>query len=152
MKLLVLAALLTVANTAEEASLRAFWQFSNMISCLIPDNLPYFSPYFTFNNYGCYCGRGGEGTPVDELDRCCQAHDRCWGQAVELGHCRSLLGLMTLLKPYSYSCTDSDITCSSENNPCEDFLCKCDRTAAMCFANAPYNKEYKNLDKKFCKE
>lgn len=29
--------------------------------------------------YGKYCGKGvtGSGAPVDGLDRCCQAHDKC---------------------------------------------------------------------------
>ncbi|XP_055003521.1 phospholipase A2-like [Sorex araneus] len=150
MKLLVLAAWLSVADTAGGARTRAFWQFGNMISCLIPN----ISPYHTFNKYGCFCGRGGKGAPVDALDRCCQTHDRCWGQAVELGHCSSLLGFMTLLRIYSYSCTDKDITCSSENGPCTDFLCKCDRAAAICFAKAPRpREEYYNLDReKFCRE
>lgn len=42
-----------------------------MIKCTIPDS----SPLLEFNGYGCYCGLGGSGTPVDELDRflqlCC---------------------------------------------------------------------------------
>ncbi|XP_074607359.1 phospholipase A2 AP-PLA2-II-like [Acropora palmata] len=33
-----------------------------------------------FIGYGCFCGPGGEGKPVDGLDRCCQVHDSCYGE------------------------------------------------------------------------
>lgn len=37
------------------------------------------------------------------------------------------------------------------NNECELFVCNCDRTAAMCFAKAPYNSANLHLDKtKYC--
>ena len=44
---------------------RALWQFNGMIKCKIPSS----EPLLDFNNYGCYCGLGGSGTPVDDLDR-----------------------------------------------------------------------------------
>nr|P84736.1 RecName: Full=Phospholipase A2 trimorphin; Short=svPLA2; AltName: Full=Phosphatidylcholine 2-acylhydrolase [Trimorphodon lambda] len=47
------------------------YQFSNMIQCTIPGS----DPLSDYGNYGCYCGYGGSGTPVDELLRCCQVHD-----------------------------------------------------------------------------
>ena len=34
------------------------------------------------------------------------------------------------------------------NNECEMFVCNCDRTAAMCFAKAPYDPAHHYLDKK----
>ena len=44
---------------------RALWQFNGVIKCKIPSS----EPLLDFNNYGCYCGLGGSGTPVDDLDR-----------------------------------------------------------------------------------
>ncbi|XP_049624149.1 phospholipase A2-like [Suncus etruscus] len=144
MKLLVLAALLTVAAGHRGASTRNLVQFGNMISCLIPNIIP----VLRFNGYGCYCRRGGSGTPVDELDTCCQIHDECYDRAKQLGLCSYFLNVFEpYYTAYSYSCVGSNITCFKKNKPCADFICECDRAAAMCFAKAPYNKENMNLDK-----
>lgn len=44
---------------------RAVWQFRDMIICTNPNSWP----ILDYVDYGCYCGIGGSGTPVDELDR-----------------------------------------------------------------------------------
>lgn len=43
---------------------RALWQFGNMISCLQPHLNP-----LVYNNYGCYCGFSGSGSPKDQIDQ-----------------------------------------------------------------------------------
>uniref|UniRef100_A0A8C5MFA1 Phospholipase A2 n=1 Tax=Leptobrachium leishanense TaxID=445787 RepID=A0A8C5MFA1_9ANUR len=39
-------------------------QFRQIIKCTNPHS----KPLEQYNQYGCYCGFGGTGTPVDELD------------------------------------------------------------------------------------
>ncbi|XP_063207186.1 phospholipase A2 [Chroicocephalus ridibundus] len=146
MKSLALLFLLSVGAACAAVSPRAVWEFRSMLKCTIPGS----HPLLDFGDYGCYCGLGGQGTPVDELDRCCQVHDNCYSQAKKLDSCRFLID-NPYTKTYSFSCSPGQIKCQSTNNECEMFICNCDRTAAMCFAKAPYNPEYVKLDtKKYC--
>ncbi|KAF4801406.1 hypothetical protein TURU_035075 [Turdus rufiventris] len=63
------------------------------------------SALLSYSWYGCFCGIGGSGTPVDATDRCCQAHDCCYRRLRE-GRCSPLI------TPYSFTSSDGDITCS----------------------------------------
>ncbi|XP_037367427.1 phospholipase A2 [Talpa occidentalis] len=149
MKVLVLAALLSVAAAESSEDSRSVLQLRQMIKCTIPDS----NPALDFADYGCYCGLGGYGTPVDALDRCCQVHDECYSKSRKLESCRYILD-NPYTRRYSFSCSGTEVTCnSSKNNECQEFLCNCDRTAAICFSQSPYNKEYHNLDlDKFCQK
>ncbi|XP_048467512.1 phospholipase A2, minor isoenzyme [Rhincodon typus] len=140
MRSLILVVLLAVVASAN-ISPRAIWQFRKMIKCVIPDS----SPILDFNHYGCYCGFGGSGKYVDELDKCCLNHDNCYHKANE--QCRDYVD-SPYIEHYSYSCSGTEITCSSDNNSCESDICDCDRTAAICFSQSDYNPDHKNLDKK----
>ncbi|KAM9371567.1 phospholipase A2 [Phaethornis superciliosus] len=141
MKSLALLFLLLGAAACADVSPRAVWEFRSMIKCTIPDS----HPLWRFGDYGCYCGLGGSGTPVDELDRCCQVHDACYSKAIKLDSCKFLLD-NPYTEMYKFSCSKGEITCHSKNKECEMFICNCDRAAAMCFAKAPYNPEHRNLD------
>lgn len=42
---------------------KALWQFGIMIECTQTD-----VSALKYNDYGCWCGFGGQGTPRDEVD------------------------------------------------------------------------------------
>ncbi|XP_075390686.1 phospholipase A2, minor isoenzyme-like [Tenrec ecaudatus] len=141
MKLLVLAALLSVTASMElDLRPRALWDFFFMLHCPKP-----YRNVWDYSDYGCYCGLGGSGTPVDELDRCCQAHDSCYQRADDLLSCKFTPG-NAYTTSYKYKCSNNEIICSSSNNKCQAFICECDRNAAICFSKAPYNPANKNLN------
>ncbi|XP_010143823.1 PREDICTED: phospholipase A2, partial [Buceros rhinoceros silvestris] len=123
MKSLALLLLLSVGAASAAVSPRAMWQLRSLIKCTIPSS----RPLKDYGDYGCYCGLGGSGTPVDELDRCCQAHDNCYSEAKKLKSC-TFIWDSPYTEIYHYSCSDGEITCSSKNNECEAFVCNCDRT------------------------
>lgn len=137
------------APSQSELDKRSVIQLGEMIQCVIPGS----QPLLQYSNYGCYCGPGGSGTPVDELDRCCQVHDQCYGDAKKHPKCRKVIDSpYTMI--YKYNCDKSSkkITCGNNNSECGMFICECDRVAAECFSTAPYNPQYKNMNQKRCRE
>lgn len=121
---------------------KAVWQFGNMIQCVQPGANP-----LNYNNYGCWCGFGGRGTPVDELDMCCKVHDKCYESSRKAPGCSGIADLPHVLV-YDYTCSNQKVTCSATNEKCQAAVCECDRVAAHCFAEVTYNPENKNLDPK----
>nr|XP_054764703.1 basic phospholipase A2 1-like [Lytechinus pictus] len=127
---------------------RAVWQFSLMIECATG------RPAWHYNNYGCWCGLGGKGIPVDDVDRCCRLHDECYDALVEDNVC-SKVGLY--LSPYLYQrrhcewerVEDREISCG-EGSACRTGLCECDREAALCLANARFNDQFRHFQKDTC--
>ncbi|KAK2520291.1 Oc90 [Columba guinea] len=97
-----------------------------------------------FEDYGCSCRFEMEGLPVDEADDCCFQHRKCYEEAIEM-ECA-----------WDPSKISTDISCSTENlscesgDPCEQFLCNCDKDAIECFVNAHINSSLNGLDVSFC--
>ena len=54
--------------------------FSDMIKCYQPSESET-SILRSYADYGCYCGKGGNGVTLDETDRCCFVHDNCYGDS-----------------------------------------------------------------------
>lgn len=53
-----------VCAACAESPPRAVWQFGKMITCVQPNVNP-----LVYNNYGCYCGFSGSGSPIDQIDQ-----------------------------------------------------------------------------------
>ncbi|XP_072244521.1 phospholipase A2 [Leuresthes tenuis] len=117
---------------------KALWQFGKMIICVQPGVNP-----LAYNEYGCWCGFGGRGTPVDDVDNCCKAHDKCYEQSRNIPECTGIADLPYIID-YNYTCSNQRVTCSAANDSCQAAVCECDRVAAHCFARYEYNPENKN--------
>ncbi|XP_026549741.1 basic phospholipase A2 S2-22-like isoform X2 [Notechis scutatus] len=86
-------------------------QFGNMIQCANHGS----RPSLDYMNYGCYCGPGGSGTPVDDLDMCCKIHDDCYARATKSYSCAPYWTL------YSWKCYGSGPYCSKFKNAVSTF-------------------------------
>ncbi|XP_021397992.2 otoconin-90 [Lonchura striata] len=97
-----------------------------------------------FEDYGCSCRFEMEGLPVDEVDECCFQHRKCYEEALEM-ECT-----------WDPSKISADVSCSTKNltcefvDPCDQFLCTCDKDAIECFVNAQINSSLSGLDVSSC--
>uniref|UniRef100_A0A8C6XPU5 phospholipase A2 n=1 Tax=Naja naja TaxID=35670 RepID=A0A8C6XPU5_NAJNA len=91
-----------------------------------------------FTNYGCHCGPGTQGLPVDAIDRCCHSHDCCYNK-VEMYGCNPKL------------C--SSLSAVKSRDRCEKMVCECDQKAASCFQKHlfTYNPQFRNLPVANCR-
>ncbi|NXV66579.1 OC90 protein, partial [Molothrus ater] len=97
-----------------------------------------------FEDYGCSCRFEMEGLPVDEADECCFQHRRCYEEALEM-ECTWDPSKISA----DVSCSTKNLTCESVD-PCEQFLCTCDKDAIECFVNARINSSLNGLDVSSC--
>eukprot|EP00117_Sycon_ciliatum_P020332 scpid55962/ scgid18143/ Phospholipase A2, taipoxin alpha chain; Phosphatidylcholine 2-acylhydrolase len=93
-----------------------------------------------YNQYGCHCGKGGSGTPVDATDTCCLRHDQCWAKVKRESSCQD-----GHFATYSWKCTVNRPTgCEQNTDACGRGFCMCDAEAATCFARHRYSEQYRN--------
>lgn len=66
---------------------RSLADMQQMMQCAIP-SMDAASLFEKYNCYGCYCGFGSSGgKPVDEIDKCCMLHDKCYSKVEAKSSC-----------------------------------------------------------------
>lgn len=109
-----------------------------------------------YNGYGCWCGPGGKGEPVDEIDRCCLIHDRCYDDIIAKNTCDTkvveALYVITYIRDGCTGCAKKSSWWFFGNSSCQKALCECDGAAARCYKkyDAQFQNQYKNYDKSSC--
>ncbi|XP_076309433.1 basic phospholipase A2 2-like [Tachypleus tridentatus] len=103
---------------------RSVLQLANVLQCVTGCNP------LTYRGYGCYCGYMGRGEPVDEIDRCCLEHDKCYAYSA----CPQLL---IYFVSYQFQCVGPGYArCRDDSyfmaHECAAQLCECDRNFAHC--------------------
>ncbi|XP_038066125.1 acidic phospholipase A2 PLA-1-like [Patiria miniata] len=141
----------------EDVTINSIYQFGQLSMCTTGLSLLSFER--DYNGYGCYCGYGGSGNPLDATDNCCKTHDRCYEQSP----CSPSALWYTILYRYSKSgcgTAHASITCERASSypwyyvgeNCAEAICNCDKAAALCFnANrSTYNAHYRDHNKSTC--
>ncbi|CCD62825.2 Phospholipase A2 [Caenorhabditis elegans] len=97
-----------------------------------------------YNGYGCYCGIGGSGDILDDIDECCANHDKCYEDLDLKKTCWTTP--FEYFPIYSWKCQNQTIHCDTlseaSDHPvlaheCSNQLCECDRKLVECWAKYP---------------
>ncbi|KXJ26406.1 Basic phospholipase A2 S11-61 [Exaiptasia diaphana] len=117
---------------------RNIYQFGKMIQC---ETKRWPTDYL---GYGCWCGLGGKGTPVDETDQCCKEHDLCYKKAHRTD---CFIGQAYTVVYNRKGCSGCD---EKKNKKYEQTVCECDSVAVKCFKKAKFNDKYKRYSQTKC--
>ncbi|XP_059151004.1 basic phospholipase A2 3-like [Physella acuta] len=93
-----------------------------------------------FSSYGCSCGPNKARAPIDGIDSCCAAKDRCYAKL----SCDYNIPTEVKCKNGSCRCTAAD------KSSCAYKACKCDVKAAKCFTRYTFNESLINYDYTKC--
>jgi hypothetical protein len=98
----------SISNAVSNSTF-ALWNLQEMAEC----RLGYTA--LDYNDYGCWCGPGGSGEPVDDIDKCCMRHDKCYDYAVDNKICIDV--------PFEYV-EDYTWTCNRTATPRPEPVCE----------------------------
>ncbi|KFO19189.1 Putative inactive group IIC secretory phospholipase A2 [Fukomys damarensis] len=136
----VIAIFIVFVSCLTAPTLSSFWQFQRMVKHITGR-----SAFLSYYGYGCYCGLGGKGVPVDDTDRCCRAHDCCYKKLKEFG-------CQPLLNSYRFHILNGSVVCGCSPGPSGSCLCglkacECDKRSVYCFKDSlpTYEKNFKQL-------
>ncbi|XP_051882073.1 basic phospholipase A2 acanthin-1-like [Pristis pectinata] len=119
-------------------------QLGSMIECRVGDGR--WLTWLDYFDYGCYCGFGGQGKPLDAVDGCCRLHDICYGKLESEGHCHWYQS--PYWTHYTWSCSrHQSLSCSDPSDTCAWAICTCDKHLADCFSRSSYDPELKGINK-----
>ncbi|KAM9034697.1 phospholipase A2 homolog otoconin-22-like [Sarcophilus harrisii] len=117
-----------------------------------------------FSSYGCHCGPGTQGAPMDKIDKCCHSHDCCYNKAQVFGctpgsHTYRYLNLGTKVK-CGYAVLNQTLPSIQfifhkevkTRDRCEKMMCECDNKMAKCFRKylPMYNPQLQSLPEAPC--
>ena len=134
---LVLMQSLHVSASSGHLHRRSILQMHGQLDCLKNNCHP-----LKYVGYGCYCGVGGAGQPVDGIDRCCRKHDRCYDEVNNRCNMAHIYNYK-----YTWTCLNKRPLCHisrtyHHTDDCAQQLCKCDEDFAMCLQRYPCPKKY----------
>ncbi|XP_054709955.1 neutral phospholipase A2 3-like [Uloborus diversus] len=100
-----------------------------------------------FVGYGNWCGLGGSGEPVDQIDGCCQLHDFCYNFTTRIP-CRKFGEKSVYQLEYKWSTSEDGVTiCDEESDQCKRTICMCDTILTHCLKKNMKFYDEKNLHK-----
>ncbi|CAF1591371.1 unnamed protein product [Rotaria magnacalcarata] len=139
---LILGSISSIPTDELPQSRNAAFEFREMITKLTGRSA------MDYLGYGCHCGLGGKGKPVDGVDSCCQTHDKCYADT------STYIQFWNLCSPhlvgYGWDFNNNVVTCTGDKNTCAYKTCMCDKIAVECFARNQYNTQYKGYSQKSC--
>ncbi|XP_072900742.1 acidic phospholipase A2 E-like [Hemitrygon akajei] len=119
-------------------------QLGSMIECRVGEGR--WLTWLDYFDYGCYCGFGGQGQPLDGVDGCCRLHDICYGKLESKGGCRWYH--YPYWTHYTWICgRKQSLACVDAHGTCARSVCDCDKKLVDCFSRSSYDPDLRGINK-----